>query len=100
VQFSALSSVHQQHIHQQDYLHEPCTYEEAGVHSHWVQAMQAEIAALKANETWLEVPLPPGKKVIISKWVFKVKLKADGSLEMYKARLVVKGNIQKIRRKA
>ena len=100
LQFFALSSVHQQHIHQLDYLHEPCTYKEDVVHSHWVQAMRAEIAALKANKTWLEVSLPPGKKAIISQWVFKVKLKADGSLEMYKARLVVKGNIQKIRRKA
>jgi len=45
--------------------------------------------------SWVEVPLPLGKKTIRSKWVFKVKLKADGSLERYKARLVVKDNTQK-----
>lgn len=37
------------------------------------------------------VPLPPNKKPIGSKWVFKVKLKSDGSLERCKARLVAKG---------
>ena len=37
------------------------------------------------------MPLPPGHKVIDCKWVFKVKLKPDGSLERYKARFVAKG---------
>ncbi|KAK4410377.1 Retrovirus-related Pol polyprotein from transposon RE1 [Sesamum angolense] len=32
-----------------------------------------------------------GKKAIGSKWVFKIKLKADGSIDRYKARLVAKG---------
>jgi len=54
--------------------------------------MKDEIDALKLNNTWKEVDLPPSKKAINSKWVFKVKLKADGSLERYKAKLVVRGN--------
>lgn len=53
--------------------------------------MQNEISALVANNTWDLVPLPAGKKSIGCKWVYKVKLKADGSLERYKARLVAKG---------
>jgi len=57
--------------------------------------MQAEIDALRLNQTWTEVDLPAGKKAISSKWMFKVKLKADGSLEKYKAHLVVRGNTQK-----
>jgi len=64
-----------------DHIHEPRTFEEAATSSQWVQAMQVEINALKANNTWIEADLPPGKRTISSKWVFKIKLKADGSLE-------------------
>lgn len=53
--------------------------------------MQTELQALQKNNTWDFVPLPPGKKVICCKWVYKVKLKADGSLKRYKACLVSKG---------
>ena len=35
--------------------------------------------------------LPPGYKPLSSKWVFKRKRKVDGSIEKYKARLVIKG---------
>lgn len=46
---------------------------------------------MNANHTWDLVDLPKGKKAIGSKWVFKVKLKSDGSLERCKARLLAKG---------
>ena len=39
-------------------------------------------------------PLPPSKVPIGCEWVYKVKLKADGSMERYKARLVAKGFTQ------
>ena len=35
--------------------------------------------------------LPPGCKLLSSKWVFKRKRKLDGSIDKYKARLVIKG---------
>ena len=39
--------------------------------------------------------LPPGCKPLGYKWIFKRKLKANGSINKYKARLVVKGYKQK-----
>ena len=39
--------------------------------------------------------LPPGNKLLAYKWIFKRKLKANGSIDKYKARLVGKGFKQK-----
>lgn len=53
--------------------------------------MKLEIQALTDNNTWELVNLPTGKSPIGCKWVYKVKYKADGSIERYKARLMAKG---------
>ena len=39
--------------------------------------------------------LPPGSKPLGYKWIFKKKMKADGSIDKYKARLVIKGYKQR-----
>ena len=57
--------------------------------------MTIEIAALKANNTWSLTSLPPHKKPIGSKWIYKMKFKPDGSVERFKACLVAKGFTQK-----
>lgn len=44
-------------------------------------AMQPELEALEANKTWSFVGLPPGAKPIGSKWVYKIKMKEDGSID-------------------
>jgi len=73
---------------------EPSSYEYAAKHPGWVEAMEKEISALQTNNTWEEVDLPPNKKAISCKWVYKTKLKAYGSLERLKARLVIQGFTQ------
>jgi hypothetical protein len=70
---------------------EPNTYAEACKSDNWVQAMKSELDALAKTGTWKIVDLPPHVKPIGSKWVYKIKHKADGSIERYKARLVAKG---------
>ncbi|KAG8499662.1 hypothetical protein CXB51_006097 [Gossypium anomalum] len=70
---------------------EPRTVEEALAHTEWKQAVQAEFDALVDNSTWCLVPLPPGRKVIGCKWLFKVKKNPDGTIARRKARLVAKG---------
>jgi hypothetical protein len=79
-------------------FHEPNTYKQAMKSPDavlWRKAAEEEINSLLANGTWELVPLPEGKKAIGSRWVFKVKKNADGSIERYKARLVAKGFSQR-----
>ena len=57
--------------------------------------MNLEIKALEDNDTWEVTVLPPGKVPIGCKWVFRIKCRADGTIEKYKARLVAKGYTQK-----
>ncbi|KAI3729198.1 hypothetical protein L6452_17851 [Arctium lappa] len=77
---------------------EPHTYAEA-IKSHdasfWKEAINDEMDSIKGNNTWILVDLPPGSKAIKNKWIFKRKLRVDGSIEKFKARLVAKGFTQK-----
>lgn len=61
----------------------------------WEEAMDSEMNSLQENDTWKLVSLPKGRKAIPCKWVFRVKMNADGSIDKYKARLVIKGFHQK-----
>jgi len=56
--------------------------------------MAEEINTLEENQTWTIEDLPPGKKPISSKWVYKVKYKSAGTIERFKAHLVVGGDHQ------
>lgn len=47
--------------------------------------------ALRKNGTWQIIDLPKDNKTVGRKWVFTVECNADGNIERYKAKLVVKG---------
>jgi histone deacetylase 1/2 len=70
---------------------EPCTVAEAMSNINWKKAMDVEYMALMKNKTWHLVPPEQGRNIIDCKWVYKVKRKADGSIDRYKAHLVAKG---------
>ncbi|KAH7852065.1 hypothetical protein Vadar_020159 [Vaccinium darrowii] len=77
---------------------EPRTYKEAVSCPEgplWKEAIKSEIDSILQNHTWELVDLPPGCKPLGYKWIFKRKMKADGSIDKYKARLVIKGYRQK-----
>ena len=57
--------------------------------------MDCEIAMLEQAGTWISVPRPTDKNIVGSKWVFRIKRNANGSIEKYKARLIAQGFTQK-----
>ena len=56
--------------------------------------MNTKLQDLENKSTWTLTTLPPGKHPVGCKWVYKIKYKADGSIERQKARLVAKGYTQ------
>jgi hypothetical protein len=73
----------------------PSSVREALADPHWRRAMEEEYAALLANQTWDLVPRPSGGNVVTGKWIWTHKRRADGSLERYKARWVLRGFTQR-----
>lgn len=70
---------------------EPTNLSDALNNSQWRAIMDAEFQALPKNKTWHLVPPPHHKNIIGAKWVFKIRRKANGTINQYKARLVAKG---------
>ncbi|WVZ49881.1 hypothetical protein U9M48_001204, partial [Paspalum notatum var. saurae] len=56
----------------------------------WKEAVQSELDSILSNGTWELIEWPYGCKPVGCKWVFKKKLRPDGTIEKYKARLVAK----------
>eukprot|EP00253_Pinus_taeda_P007101 PITA_07101 len=67
---------------------EPSSFEEAVEDPAWVDAMVEEYDSIVKNSAWEIVPRQEGKSVVGSRWIYKVKQAADGSVEQYKARFV------------
>jgi hypothetical protein len=67
----------------------PIYFHEASQDPGWRESMRQEYQSLIDNATWELTDLPPGRKVVKTKWVYKVK--SDGR---WKSRLVAKGFTQ------
>jgi hypothetical protein len=61
----------------------------------WKEAVRSEMDSIMSNGTWEVVDRPYGCQPIGCKWIFKKKLRPDGTIERYKTRLVAKGYTQK-----
>jgi endo-beta-N-acetylglucosaminidase D len=76
---------------------EPLSYTDAmqlSDSSEWQRAMDDEMSSLVENGTWTLVDKPSDRLIVNSKWVYKTKLKADSTIDRYKARLVAKSYTQ------
>jgi hypothetical protein len=62
-------------------LGEPLSIKKAFCDERWIAAMNSEHRALLQNKSWHLVPAPKGKNIIDCKWVYKIKRKADGSID-------------------
>ena len=60
---------------------DPTCFEEAIKQKEWVDAMVDEYQSIIKNDVWEVVPRPKDKLVVSSKWIFKAKHLADGSIE-------------------
>ena len=70
---------------------EPENLQVALANPDWKIAMDEEYRALVENKTWHLVPFQQKINLIDCKWVYRIKRKADGTIDRYKARLVAKG---------
>ncbi|GJZ27029.1 zinc finger, CCHC-type containing protein [Tanacetum coccineum] len=59
------------------------------------EVVNDEIGSIMENNTWVLSDLPPGCKPLGCKWIFKRKMKVDGTIDKFKARLVIQGFRQK-----
>jgi hypothetical protein len=73
---------------------EPPSFTEAEHNLSWRKVMMEEMDSIEENDTWSLVDLPPGRKLIGVKWVFKVKRNEHGAMSKHKTRLVLKGYAQ------
>ena len=72
----------------------PKSYQEYFYDPSWQSFMQDEFNSLQQNETWELVPLPPKRRLVQCKWMFRTKHVVDHSDVKYKAILVYKGYSQ------
>ena len=66
--------------------------------SKWIDALKKEVKVIVENNTFNTDDMPfPGEQILPIKQVYKTKLNANGTLNKLKARIVVRGDLQKLR---
>ena len=56
----------------------------------WLEAMKSEVGSMYENKVWTLVDFPDDRQAIQNKWIFKRKTNDDGSVTIYKARIITK----------
>jgi hypothetical protein len=74
---------------------EPSSFEEANKLQVWKDVMLEEYMYILKNNVWNIVSRPKDKSMVSSKWIYKIKNVADGSVEKFKARFLARGFTQK-----
>eukprot|EP00253_Pinus_taeda_P003507 PITA_03507 len=73
----------------------PCTFEEVVKHQVWKDVINEEYESIIKNDAWDVVPIPKEKSIVTSKWLYKIKHGAYGSVEKFNARFVAQDFSQK-----
>jgi len=60
----------------------------------WKNIIHVKLTVLTANKTWKETVSPKKINIVISKWVFKLKLNTDEFLNKFKTKFVTKDFLQ------
>lgn len=56
--------------------------------------MMEEYDSIMRNDVWEVVSRPVGKSVVTSRWIYKIKHVADGSVEKFKARFLLEDSLR------
>nr|GEZ49987.1 hypothetical protein [Tanacetum cinerariifolium] len=90
---SNVHTFYQPYLHEKNYI-EPANVSKALRDADWVSAMQEELDQFARLKVWRLVPLPEGKTIIKTKWIFKNKKDESSLVIQNKARLVAVGYSQ------
>ena len=74
---------------------EHSNYEEVVEKKEWKDSMIKEYQSIMKNDVWDVFQRPEGNSIVTSKWIYKIKHVADGSIEKYEARFVAHGSPKK-----
>ncbi|XP_077222036.1 uncharacterized protein LOC143855868 [Tasmannia lanceolata] len=94
VSYDSLTPIFQSFVFSLSSVSLPQSLPAALDHPGWRAAMDLEMEALQANQTWELVHLPPRARPVGCRWVYAVKHLPDGTIERLKAQLVAKGYTQ------